>query len=78
MLILYGFALFVSGQAYRFKPLIAGGVICWVSTLVIFIFLRAGYSMYLQLIVLIVSVTAGFIFPGHLLNIKDKSDVSGT
>ena len=78
MLILYGFALFVSGQAYRFKPLIAGGVICWVSTLVIFIFLRTDYSMYLQLIVLIVSVTAGFIFPEHLLNIKDKSDVSGT
>jgi hypothetical protein len=75
MLILYGFALFVSGKAYHFKPLVIGAFICWASTAAIFIMFRTGYFMELQLLALFASVVSGFIIPGHLLNQKEKSHV---
>lgn len=76
MLILYGFALFVSGMAYRFKPLIIGAIICWSCTLVIFLLYHIDYYMKIQLTCLILSVIAGYIIPGHLLNSKEKKHVS--
>ena len=75
MLILYGFALFISGKAYQFKPLVIGAFICWVFTAAIFIMFRTEFFMELQLIALFVSVASGFIIPGHLLNKKEKSHV---
>ncbi len=75
MLILYGFALFVSGLAYRFKPLIIGAAICWFCSLVILSIFRLDYFMEIQLTGLILSVIAGYIIPGHLLNIKEKKHV---
>jgi hypothetical protein len=75
ILILYGFALFVSGKAYQFSPLVTGAFICWAFTAVSFIMFRTGYFMELQLVALFVSVVSGFIIPGHLLNKKEKSHV---
>lgn len=75
MLILYGFALFVSGMAYRFKSLTIGAVICWFCALVGFAFYQLDYYMEIQLASLIVSIIAGYIIPGHLLNIKEKKHV---
>ena len=75
MLILYGFALFVSGGAYQFKPFIVGAFICWVSTLVIFTLYRTLHFMEFSLIALIISLVAGYIVPGHLLNIKERNNV---
>ena len=75
MLILYGFALFVSGKAYSFKPLVVGAFICWAFTAAIFTMFRTGFFMELQLVALLVSVISGFIIPGHLLNQKEKSHV---
>jgi hypothetical protein len=75
MLILYGFALFVSGKAYQFRPLVVGAFVCWAFTAVTFIMFRSGYFMELQLVALFVSVVSGFIIPGHLLNKKEKNHV---
>jgi hypothetical protein len=75
MLILYGFALFVSGLAYQFKPLIVGAVICWFCAVIIFLFYQMKYFMEMQLISLIFSIIAGYIVPGHLLNIQEKKHV---
>jgi len=75
MLILYGFALFISGKAYQFKPLVIGAFICWTFTAAIFIMFRTEFFMEVQLVALFVSVVSGFIIPGHLLNQKEKSHV---
>jgi hypothetical protein len=75
MLILYGFALFVSGKAYQFKPLVIGAFICWAFTAAIFTMFQTEYFMELQLVALFVSVVSGFIIPGHLLNKKENSHV---
>jgi hypothetical protein len=75
MLILYGFALFISGKAYQFKPLVIGAFICWIFTAAIFTMFQSEYFMELQLVALFISVVSGFIIPGHLLNKKEKSHV---
>ena len=75
MLILYGFALFVSGKAYQFRPLVTGAVVCWASTIALCAFYRSGYYMEIQLVALMISAIAGYIVPGHLLTAKEKSNV---
>jgi hypothetical protein len=75
MLILYGFALFVSGKAYRFKPMITGALICWGTTVIIFLMYENKHFMEVQLAGLIISVVAGYIVPGHLLNKKENGNV---
>lgn len=75
MLVLYGFALFVSGLAYKFRPLVIGAMICWFSSLFNFLFLGTAFYMEVQLVTLILSVISGYIIPGHLLNRKEKSHV---
>ena len=78
ILCLYGFALFVSGKAYRFKPLSVGGVICFIAS---FFLLASMHHMGIypfQQLILCVSAVAGFIVPGHLLNKKEKSHVQGS
>jgi len=78
ILCLYGFALFVSGKAYRFRPLSIGGLICFIGAF----FLLAGMhhlGVYpFQQFVLFICAVAGFVVPGHLLNRKEKKDVQGS
>jgi len=78
MLCLYGFALFVSGKAYSFKPLVTGGVVCWFAALLLLVTVHSPRAMELQQIVLCLSVIAGYVIPGHLLNKKDHEDVQGS
>lgn len=75
MLCLYGFALFVSGKAYEFKPLAIGGIICWIATFVLVVAYHHPHLLEIQQIILCISAIAGFILPGHLLNKKEQSDV---
>jgi hypothetical protein len=75
MLCLYGFALFVSGKAYRFRPLVTGGIVCWAATLFLLAGIGSSNVLIQQQIVLCISVTAGYIIPGHLLNRKEQSHV---
>ena len=62
ILVLYGIGTFVSGGALEFKPLIWGGIFCWILALV-----AAMVSFENQLIVLAVAVVGSYIIPGHLL-----------
>ena len=78
MLSLYGFALFISGKAYGYKPLATGGIICWVASTLLLISIHHPYTLEIQQIVLSVSALIGFVIPGHLLNIKEKNHVPGT
>ena len=75
MLIIYGFALFVSGKAYRFKPLVIGSYVCWAMTILVFLLYDNHHFMELQLVALIISVIAGYIVPGHLLTKKENGNV---
>jgi len=75
MLCLYGFALFVSGKAYGFKPLVTGGVICWIATFVLLFAIHNEHVLIIQQAVLCISATAGFIIPGHMLNCKARKNV---
>ncbi|MCK9422722.1 MAG: hypothetical protein M0Q38_08995 [Bacteroidales bacterium] len=75
MLCLYGFALFVSGKAYQFKPLVIGGIVCWIATAFLIIAFHHPYLLMIQQIVLFICAVAGFVIPGHLLKQKENSHV---
>lgn len=77
MLILYGFALFISGRAYRFIPMVTGSWVCWGMSFLIFLLIRSNYILEIQLIALIVSVLAGYVVPGHMLRKKENGYVQG-
>lgn len=70
ILLLYGIGLFISGGAYKFKPLIIGGIICWVCSVIAF-----NVDFYYQLLILAFAVLAGYIIPGHLLKSKASENV---
>lgn len=64
---LYGMGLFLSGGALQFKPLMIGGVFCWICAI-------AGFeiqNMY-QLLILATAVLGGYIIPGYLLKMNNK------
>ncbi|MCW3103190.1 MAG: hypothetical protein JWO09_1630 [Bacteroidetes bacterium] len=67
IMVLYGMGLFLSGGALRFKPLIYGGIFCWICAI-------AGFevqNMYL-LLILAVAVLGGYIIPGYLLKMNNR------
>jgi hypothetical protein len=67
IMILYGIGLFLSGGAIQFKPLIIGGIFCWVCAI-------AGFeiqSVY-QLLIVATAVLGGYIIPGYMLNASNK------
>ncbi|MCX6281878.1 MAG: hypothetical protein NTU51_07940 [Bacteroidetes bacterium] len=75
MLCLYGFALFVSGKAYGFKPLVIGGIVCFIGSFLLLFSIHKTGVVYFQQLVLCVSAVAGFVIPGHMLNRKERKDV---
>lgn len=62
IMLLYGIGSFVSGGMVKFRPLIIGGIICWLCAI-------GAYFLPFQqqLLVLIVAIATGFIIPGHIL-----------
>ena len=78
MLCLYGFALFVSGKAYEFKPLTLGGIFCFAASFVLLFSLHKTGVYGVQMFALFISAVAGFVIPGHLLNRKEKKYVQGS
>lgn len=78
MLCLYGFALFVSGRSYQFKPLVTGGVVCWIATFLLIILYHHPSHLLIEQAVLCISVIFGYIIPGHLLIKKENDDVPRT
>jgi hypothetical protein len=75
ILCLYGFALFVCGKAYDFRPLVIGGIICFAASFLLLFSLHKTGVPGFQQFVLCVAVIAGFVIPGHLLNRKDRRNV---
>ena len=62
LIVLYGIGTFITGRIIQFKPLIFGGISCWIIALV------AGFSsLELQLPLLCLSLVTSYIIPGHLL-----------
>jgi hypothetical protein len=68
IMVLYGMGLFQSGGGFQFKPLIFGGIFCWICAIAGF-YVQNGY----QLLILAAAVLGGYIIPGHLLSLNNKS-----
>ncbi len=66
-LALYGMPTFLSGIILKFRPLIIGGVCCWLLS-IIASFISAQYHLLLVPIAMIVA----WIIPGYKLNVKFK------
>jgi hypothetical protein len=69
-LALYGMPTVLSGSILRFRPLVAGGIGCWV--LAIF---SAFISYEYQLLLLSAAVVIAWIVPGYLLRIRFKKTI---
>ncbi|TAE14553.1 MAG: hypothetical protein EAZ47_10730 [Bacteroidetes bacterium] len=62
LIMLYGTPTFLSGYVMKFKPLIFGGIFCWLMALVALFFDNAFLLLCVSLAVLV-----AWIIPGHLL-----------
>jgi hypothetical protein len=69
ILIMYGIPTFLSGIILKFKPLIIGGICCWV-----FSFLSSFFTSQYQLLCIAAAVIAAWIIPGYLLKANFKKD----
>ncbi len=66
-LVLYGMPTFLSGIILRFRPLVAGGIGCWILSVL------AGFIPYeYQLLFLAGGVIIAWIIPGYLLRARYK------
>jgi hypothetical protein len=70
IIILYGIGTFVSGGAMKFKPLIYGGICCWIIAGIAFF---ASFSN--QLLLLSLSLLVSYIIPGHILKANKNGRV---
>ena len=70
LLMLYGMPTFLSGIILKFKPLLIGGICCWILS-VISVFISGDF----QLLLVAIAVIAGWIIPGYILrqNFKKKN-----
>lgn len=71
IMVLYGMGLFLSGGAMQFRPLILGGIFCWLCAIIGFELKAEAYVVY-QLPVIAVAVMGGYIIPGYLLKMSNK------
>jgi hypothetical protein len=69
ILLLAGFATFISGFILKFKPLITGGIIFWMIAVIVSF---AGPSV--APLGMPVAVATGYIIPGYMLKNKVKHD----
>jgi hypothetical protein len=67
ILLMAGYATFLSGQVLRFKPLVAGGILFWVFAILAYV-IGNEYG----LLITAVSVLTGYLIPGYLLKNKIK------
>lgn len=71
-ILLYGIGVFTTGRIIQFKPLIIGGLICFVSSL-ISVFIPQDVN---QLLLLAATVMCSYIIPGHLLSAESKKAIA--
>ncbi len=70
LILLYGIGTFVSGGIMDLKPMVIGGVCCWVIALVAF---HTGFEI--QLLLLALSIMVSYIIPGYILKNRFKQNV---
>jgi hypothetical protein len=66
-LALYGMPTFLSGIILRFRPLLLGGIFCWLLSITA-TFIRPDY----QLLLLTLAVVVAWIIPGYILQARYK------
>ncbi|HEV8080976.1 MAG TPA: hypothetical protein VGP43_09700 [Chitinophagaceae bacterium] len=69
ILVLYGMPTFLSGIILKYKPLIFGGISCWVLAV-----LSPLVPLEYHLLLLACAVIAAWIIPGYLLRSKYKKE----
>ena len=69
IIILYGIGLFVSGCALGFRPLVIGGISCFVISIV-----TAFFNFEVQLLLISLAVLVGYIIPGYILKSRFKNE----
>ena len=67
LLIFYGFPTFLSGAVLKFKPLMIGGICCWILA-----FISTFVRIEFQMALVAVAVIAAWLIPGYLLQAKFK------
>ncbi len=65
IIVLYGLGTFVSGGVLKFKPLILGGIACWLIAITAF-FVQPQYVLLLTAL----SIIMAYLIPGYLLKSK--------
>jgi hypothetical protein len=69
VIVLYGMPIFLSGIILKFKPLLLGGISCWVIS---------GISPFVniefQLVLTAAAIICGWIIPGYMLRQKFKKE----
>ena len=71
ILVMYGMATVLLGVIIKFKPLLIGGICCWLLSIM------SMFVMYeFQLLLLAPAVIAAWLIPGYLLNQKFKKGIS--
>jgi uncharacterized membrane protein len=68
LLTIYGIPIFLSGIILRFKPLVIGGIGCWVLSIVAMLIESYDYQFLLIPLAMIIA----WIIPGYLLRAKYK------
>jgi len=62
ILLIYGIGTFVTGGALNFRPLVIGGICCWILAV-----LATFFDFQVQLLLLSLAIVVSYIIPGHLL-----------
>jgi len=75
ILILLGFAEFVSAKTYRFRPFWYGSIIMWLGALACTALMWVPEPVIFQLLVLSICMFLGFVIPGYKLNRLAKENV---
>lgn len=71
MLALYGLPVFLSGIILRFRPLVVGGICCWILSIT-----ASVISYEYQLLLIPVAMIVAWILPGFILRKKFSEEVN--
>ena len=69
ILALYGMPTVLSGAILKFRPLVIGGIVCWILSII-----STYIPFQYQLLLLSAAVIAAWIIPGYLMRIRFKQN----
>ena len=71
ILLFYGVPTFLSGIILKFRPLIIGGIVCWILAL-----LSSFVNFHYHSLIVALAVISAWIIPGYILKQKFKKENS--